>query len=129
MKYDCNKTTDYLHEVRRMCKAHPSCGACPISLTNLRCGTVPTLCDVSLVDIVQKWSDEHPEQPKLTKREREFLECFKHVDDKRVRKLNGCAYFGRHFGNDMALANGMFDFVENGTIMTGEELLKLEVEE
>ena len=67
-KYDCSKTVDYAHEFTRMCDA--GCEACPLRkgpLHKVGCG-LRKLTEKTIA-IVQKWSDEHPEVPKLTKKE------------------------------------------------------------
>ena len=121
MKYDCNKAIDYLHEADRMCRAQ-KCVNCDLDYENKCHKHYPKQKDVN---IVQKWSDEHPEQPKLTKKEREFLECLKYPKNKTIRKsVDGVVFVTC----DSILKNGMFDFIEDGESMTVEELLKLEVE-
>ena len=75
MKYDCSKTLDYSHERRRMCdsfcdqKGIRLCFKCP--LQELYCTHV---CRITPdhIDIVQTWSDTHPEKTRLEA----FLEIF-----------------------------------------------------
>ena len=54
---DCSKTLDYAKEHRRMCDAHSGCLKCP--LNDRSCGTDAVTQEY--IDIVQKWSDEHPD--------------------------------------------------------------------
>lgn len=58
MKYDCNKTLDYSHEKKRMCGTYHDCSnGCPLSVIYCH-GDIMQ----EHIDIVQKWSDEHPEK-------------------------------------------------------------------
>lgn len=124
-KYDCNKTLDYSHEFNRMCKAN-NCGRCPFDI-KADCSGVVNLSQ-KYIDILQKWSDEHPEPPKLTKKERTFLECFEGALDERIiKRTDSGVYYCYTMHN--RLKDDMFTFIEEGTSMTFEELLKLEVEE
>ena len=64
---DCNKTTNFLHELKRLCDSHDECvaneankedcpmfGVCSLTHSRLCAETVKTA-----IEIVQKWSDEH----------------------------------------------------------------------
>lgn len=67
--------------------------------------------------------------PKLTKREREFLETFS-VMDKAIKRdrllyLHCNTYKG---GFDFSIRPQLFPFIKNGESWTFEELMKLEVE-
>lgn len=56
---DCNKTIDYLAELERMCDAQEKCERCPLD----DCCSGDALWVKSpkqAIEIVQKWSDEHP---------------------------------------------------------------------
>lgn len=101
-----------------------------------------TLCDCTECDFdginetcnyqLLKWatSEYQEPEPKLTKREREFLESFEFRNNKIFRtetvgilKIKfECAYVTR-------LTNDMFPFIKQGETWTFENLLKLEVEE
>lgn len=57
---DCSKTVEFLREWKWMCEAYEECEFCPLNDV-----TDSSLCDVEnipdeAIDIVQKWSDEHP---------------------------------------------------------------------
>ena len=68
--------------------------------------------------------------PKLTRREREFLECFTHPDYKEIfRNDYGLYVTACEPGNGLSISNDMFPFINSGEIWTLEDLLKLEVEE
>ena len=60
-KYDCNKTADFAHEAKRMCEHYvEKTGQC------IKCPLYEAECDIDkitnrVVDIVQRWSDAHPE--------------------------------------------------------------------
>lgn len=56
---DCNKTIDYLAELERMCDAQEKCERCPLD----DCCSGDALWvknPKQAIEIVQKWSDEHP---------------------------------------------------------------------
>lgn len=56
---DCNKTVDYLAELERMCDAQEKCERCPLD----DCCSGDALWvknPKQAIEIVQKWSDEHP---------------------------------------------------------------------
>lgn len=74
MKYDCDKILDYQHERARMCKTMSDCKSCPLFLvsSDLECYLVVEVAQKH-IDVVQKWSDEHPEITKYDK----FLEIIK----------------------------------------------------
>ncbi len=61
---DCSKTENFLKELDRMCK-ETDCGSCRLC-AEVSCGAVYrrfTKNDYStLFQIVQKWSDEHPQE-------------------------------------------------------------------
>lgn len=70
MKYDCSKTMDFKHERNRMCDSYVGClDNCP--LYEKFCYSTKYLTQEH-IDIVQKWSDEHPEKT----RNEAFLELF-----------------------------------------------------
>lgn len=128
-KYDCNNIMDYEHEFHRLCDSYPSCsanGRCP--LIGRYCNSLGRITQEE-IDILQKWSDEHPEPPKLTKKDRAFLESFRGIADRKISKdPNGCAYY--YFeGVSSGLSGDMFKALEPNTTMTFAELLELEVEE
>lgn len=67
--------------------------------------------------------------PKLTKREREFLECFTHIKSKEIRREEDGFYVYSYVGCGLLIADDMFPFIKPGETWTFEDLLKLEVEE
>lgn len=71
--------------------------------------------------------------PKLTKREREFLECFEYEYDKAISKTAGITYLrmaiSEHEIHSEEIKSNMFPFIKPGKQWTFEELMKLEVEE
>lgn len=124
-KYDCSRTLDYVHELGRICTVYPGCEGCPFG--NISCAFVSDITQKH-IDIVQKWSDEHPEKPKLTREECKFLQAFRTTAD---------ITLGRRVGH-LSLANGyssmelwpeMFRFIKEGETWPLGDLLKLEVEE
>lgn len=68
--------------------------------------------------------------PKLTKREREFLESFEHISYKEIFR-NGCGLYVNSSKREYALSISrlMFPFIKQGETWTFADLLKLEVEE
>lgn len=73
--FDCTKTTDFYHEIRRMCKTYPECyndeqkEYCPLcdffDNNDDECG-VTNIADINkktflkIMATVQQWSDSHP---------------------------------------------------------------------
>ena len=56
---DCNKVLDCLHELNRMCSHMPDdCKVCPLH----KIGCDALYLRQEHIDIIQKWSDEHPEK-------------------------------------------------------------------
>lgn len=89
-------------------------------------------CDLDFFDedkiaLLQKWSDEHPEKPKITKAERNFLEAFKNEDLIIVRYGSGLRL--TYGGLWIDLRDTMFSFIHINQPWTIGELLMLEVEE
>lgn len=122
-KYDCEKTRDFIHEWARYTTA---CA----QYTNLE-PIEPWEKDA--IERIQKWSDEHPEPPKLTKRDYSFLNCFSPVD-KYIRRQYGVLSI---IWYDPMITIGameipidvtMFKCVEKGQKWSFEDLLKLEVD-
>lgn len=68
--------------------------------------------------------------PKLTRREREFLECFTHPAYKEIyRKGYGLYVAADDPENGFSISDDMFPFIKPGETWTLKDLLKLEVEE
>ena len=81
-----------------------------------------------------KWAASEYEEPvpKLTKREREFLECFNNKDKRAItRHTNGKLGVRDTIYNifEAEIHPGMFSFIKQGETWTFTDLLKLEVEE
>ena len=132
--YDCTKTRDCIHEYHRLCTSYPAgCeSSCP--LIGVEICSFDIFENEDAIASLQKWSDEHPEAPKLTKKDYSFLNCFGTVNK----------YIKRQYGVLSVLWNGptitinpmeipidatMFKCVEKGQKWSFEDLLKLEVEE
>lgn len=127
MKYDCNKTLDCMHELDRMCDTYNECQVgCP--LLGRFCN--PRNLEQEDIDLIQKWSDENPEAPKIRKRELDFIAMFKWCEDKRIeRGTQGYLFLAFDEKNKYSLCNSWFSFIGKGESMTFKELLELEVEE
>lgn len=79
---DCSKTENYMHEKARMTKSvvngvcHIRCTDCPLSRFNnnekIVCSELELFHSETAVQIVQRWSDEHPQKTFLT----EFLKHY-----------------------------------------------------
>lgn len=79
---DCTKTENYLTEWRRMTKqlkdgvCELNCIDCPLSRLNngigVHCSDFETLYPEKAIEIVQRWSDEHPQKTYLS----EFLKNY-----------------------------------------------------
>ena len=127
MKYDCNKTLDFSHEYNRLCHSF-DCEECPM---HTRCADVSDITEEHIA-IVQKWSDEHPESPKLTKAEHDFLASFMFPDELAIRKGGVTMQLDTHYEGysnaTIPLKKNMFQFIDEDKEWTVEELLKLEVE-
>lgn len=72
---DCNITKNYIHERKRMCESC-SCFECPLSSksngTKETCRVFENCYPDKAIEIVQKWSNEHPQRTFLT----DFLEKY-----------------------------------------------------
>lgn len=85
---DCNITKNYFNEKRRLTKKHKlnggayicelNCTDCPLNSSNngssdmMSCSDFETIYPQKAIEIVQKWSDEHPPKTFLT----EFLKNY-----------------------------------------------------
>lgn len=79
---DCSKTENYFAEKKRMIKragigvCRIKCEDCPLGITNngmnVLCSELETLYPEKAIEIVQQWSDGHPQKTYLT----ELLKIF-----------------------------------------------------
>ena len=80
-----------------------------------------------------KWAASEYEEsaPKLTKREREFLECFLNTSKRTISRdlTSGLLGFGYNGNWCDRLKEDIFQFIKKGECWVFEDLLKLEVEE
>ena len=84
-------------------------------------------CDYQLL----KWAASEYEEPapKLTKRERKFLECFTHPAFKEIYRKSYGLYVGTGEPEGaLSISDDMFPSIKPGEVWTFEDLLKLEVE-
>lgn len=102
---DCNITKNYFNEKQRMTKMRKlyvgiykcelDCSDCPLSSLNndatdkMTCREFETLCPEQAIEVVQRWSNEHPQKTFLT----EFLKNYPNalLDDDGAPK-GTCAY-------------------------------------
>ena len=67
---DCNKTINFLHELKRLCDSRDECVAnaankedCPMfGICKLTYSKICAKDAEKAIEIVQKWSDEHPKK-------------------------------------------------------------------
>jgi hypothetical protein len=126
MKYDCSKTLDYLKERKRMCDMYDFCQGCPYGTLGAGCAPFRDTSQ-EYIDILQKWSDEHPEIPKLARGEYAFLQAFKVTADKHIERKIGHLWFVMGYTN-MELWSSLFPFIKEGETWFLGDLLKLEVD-
>ena len=133
-KYDCSKMVDLIHEYRRLCNDNITCMSCPIFKPDewlTRCH-LEDLGDAEL-KMIQKWSDEHPENPpKLTRKDYDFLSGFKKIDNRYIwRGAGDCYLLIPDMECQIGVADGMFSFIQEGmgNGWSFEDLLELEVED
>lgn len=130
MKYDCTKTRDCIHEFRRLCDSYPAgCeSSCPFFEIDETCGFDIFKSEAAIASL-QKWSDEHPEKPKLTPEEAAFLRTFKVAKYKYIARYDERLFFVLEHDMLVELWPTMFPFIKDGNPWAMEDLLKLEVEE
>lgn len=67
-KIDCSVTVNFTREYNRMCKCE-GCYECPANIANngtdYDCGKLLYSCPEVAIEIVQRWSDEHPQKTRL----------------------------------------------------------------
>lgn len=131
-KYDCSKALDYAHEVARMCHSFSECNnGCPLE---------SKYCEIKYItqeyiDLVQKWSDSHPEQSKLTNREYEFLSVFQFIAGMSIKRTDDGLFIVFHHALDnradgfKMIDPNLFPFIPIGEEWYFDKLLSLEVEE
>ena len=130
MKYDCNKTLDFLKEKARMCNMYSCCLGCPFATPDMECAFSHNMTQEH-IDIVQRWSDDHPEMPKLTKKEYEFLSAFPYSNGMLINRtgLGLRLIIYRYIDGEsyIYIDNNMFPFIDVGEEWDFGKLLSLEV--
>lgn len=90
---DCSITENYLKEKGRMTDECICCGSCPFNLSNnkrgISCARFEVRFTYQSIQIVQKWSDEHPLKTNLT----EVLKAFPNTDLSMNSENPGCPDF------------------------------------
>lgn len=86
-------------------------------------------CDEQAMDWLL--SEYQEPTPKLTKREKEFLECFLNTSKRTISRdlTSGLLGFGYNGNWCDRLKEDTFQFIKKGECWTFEDLLRLEVEE
>lgn len=81
---DCTKTANYFAEKKRMIKKHKyvcelNCADCPLNWSkngmDISCSKLETNFPEKAIELIQKWSDEHPQKTYLS----EFLKNYPNV--------------------------------------------------
>ena len=82
ISYDCTKIMDYRKVAQRFCSAQKNQGCENCSLINDIGACSASIFDISLdrIALLQKWSDEHPDYIKMTRR-KAFLNYFPFTND------------------------------------------------
>ena len=129
-KYDCSKTADLIHEYRRLCDDNITCMSCPIFKQDewlTRCH-LEDLGDAEL-KMIQKWSDEHPEKPKLKREEYIFIKMFGNDKQYHIFRTGDGTLVVNTSTVGLEMSKWNFQFIKTGESWSFEELLKLEVED
>lgn len=127
-KYDCSVTLDCIHELKRLCNSYSlGCEKCPFSETDCNFEEL----DDQMIFILQQWSDRHPETPKLTKKEFDFLNCFQFVEGMSIFRPTADSLVVEQSEFEVTIISiepTLFEFIGVGEECTFEELFQLEVE-
>lgn len=93
-KIDCNITENFFKERKRMCDSL-TCSNCPLHSPLDNCADIVVFHYDKAMEIVQKWSDEHPEEPVKT-----FADDFFDKFPNALKDENGvpCVGCPHHFG-------------------------------
>lgn len=74
---DCSRTENFIKEKERLCQYYKDTGCTFCILNrNMSCDDFIVQCPQKAIEIVQKWSDKHPQRTLLT----EFLERYPNVE-------------------------------------------------
>ena len=128
-KYDCNKTADFAHEAKRMCEHYvDKTGQC------IKCPLYATECDIDkitdrVVDVVQNWSDKHPEKPKLKRDEYVFIRMFGNDKQYHIFRTGDGTLIVNTSTVGLKMSKRNFQFINTGESWSFKELLELEVED
>ena len=131
MKYDCFKTLDYIHEWNRMCNHYlkgpdKTCKNCPLNMCDYICNQTSP----QHLQIVQAWSDSHPEIFYITSAEKIFLNPFVKMEDLYVARISVDKLILRCCDCvSIEIRNTMFPFIEIDESWSVKELLALEVKD
>lgn len=131
MKYDCSKTRDCIHEYHRLCDSYPAgCESdCPFIGVEEICG-FDIFESQDKIALLQKWSDEHPEAPKIRKEDLAFIKAFKIRDSKYIERHQGHLRVVTMYGSqEFEIWPSMFPFIEEGQSASFIDMLRMEVEE
>ena len=130
MKYDCSKTLDYIHEWNRMCSHYlkgpdKTCKNCPLDMYDYICNETSP----QHLQIVQAWSDSHPEIFYITSAEKIFLESLVKIEDLYATRISVDELVLTYYCNSIEICNTMFPFIEIDEPWSVKELLALEVKD
>lgn len=126
MKYDCTKAIDLIHEYRRLCDSHSA--GCENDCPFIECCNLDSF-DEDKIALLQKWSDEHPEMPKIRKEDLAFIKAFKIRDSKYIERHQGHLRVVTMYGSqEFEIWPDMFPFIEEGQSASFIDMLRMEVE-
>ena len=131
MKYDCTKTRECIHEYHRLCDSYPAgCeSSCPLFGVDEICG-FDIFENEAAIASLQKWSDEHPEKPKIRKEDLAFIKAFKIRDSKYIEMHQGHLRVVTMYGSqEFEIWPSMFPFIEEGQNASFIDMLRMEVED
>ena len=130
-KYDCSKTADLIHEFCRLCDFNKDCVSCPIYLYKVDRDDICHIEDLgtTALNIIQKWSDEHPEKPKLKREEYIFIKMFGNDKQYHIFRTGDGTLVVNTSTVGLEMSKWNFQFIKTGESWSFEELLKLEVED
>ncbi len=86
-KIDCSVTVNFLMEWRRMCLAeHAKCkDECPFGICEngegLGCDVFVQKLPMTAVEVVQRWSDEHPQKTRFDDLKEKYPRCLLNTGD------------------------------------------------
>lgn len=124
------EAVEFLINYNRMCSTIDKCSECPA--VNMKCCELSTDEQAKLVEIVEKWAKEHPEEPAAATTHKNDEPCVKTIQN----ELEGAIYqtlknYENHFAEIKSVEDleencyRNFQFIENRHIETCKEIVRL----